>query len=134
MVDADQLTPEQAFCVNEVVQTQTKEGKTVRVKLVDKLAALDSLARYHNQFRRTRSTKGLWVSFEDGTVHGVGPTKREVPAHTSKLVEVVFEDADVPIQNGMATPETIRTGPTELPEPNSPKQSPTCTQTPKLYL
>jgi hypothetical protein len=33
-------------------------------------------------------------------VHGAGKAKREVLAHMSKPVEIVFEDADVPIQNG----------------------------------
>ena len=93
MVNADQLTPQQAYCVEEVIQTVTKDGeRSVRFKLQNKHAALDSLAKYHNLFRRTPASKGLFVSFEDGTIHS-GGTKatREVQEHTRRKVEVTFE-------------------------------------------
>jgi phage terminase small subunit len=91
---SDELTPEQAYCIESVKQVETQFSKTIELKLAKKQPALESLAQYHNLFRRTPASKGLWVTFEDGTVHG-GTTKakREVLALT-KSVEVTFEDAE----------------------------------------
>ncbi len=43
----------------------------------------------------------MFVSFEDGTVHGGGTRAQcEGLEHTRRQVEVTFEGADVPNQNG----------------------------------
>ena len=44
------LTPEQQAAVAEVSETKTKEGGTVKVKLHDKVAALDKIGRHLGMF------------------------------------------------------------------------------------
>jgi hypothetical protein len=66
-----------------------------KLHLAKKQPALDSLAQYHNLFRRTSASKGLVVVFEDGTIHGGGmKAKREGLDHTRRPVEVTFKDAE----------------------------------------
>lgn len=49
--DKTLLTPEQQAVVAEVSRSRTKTGETIRVKLHDKLAALDKLARHLGMYR-----------------------------------------------------------------------------------
>lgn len=49
--DSDELTPEQAAAISEVVQTDTNAGRTVRVKLASKEKALEQLGRYLRMFQ-----------------------------------------------------------------------------------
>jgi len=49
--DKSQLTPEQRRVVSEVSQTITEAGGTIRVKLHDKQAALDKLARHFGVYK-----------------------------------------------------------------------------------
>lgn len=49
--DKTMLTAEQQSLVAEVSRSRTKTGETVRVKLHDKLAALDKLARHLGMYR-----------------------------------------------------------------------------------
>lgn len=91
--DMSELTPEQRYCIESVEEKITQYGSTIKLQLAKKQPALDSLAQYHNLFRRTSAQKGLVVVFEDGTIHGGGmKAKREVLEHTRRKVEVTFED------------------------------------------
>ncbi len=47
------LSQDQQAAVAEIVQSQTRTGKTVRLKLYDKQAALDRLVRYLGLFKDT---------------------------------------------------------------------------------
>lgn len=95
----EQLTPQQRYCIESVEQVQNQFGCTIKLRLAKKQPALDTLALYHNLLKRPVASKGLYVSFEDGTVHGGGKAQREGLEHTRRKVEVTFEDADVPTQN-----------------------------------
>jgi len=100
--DMSELTPAQRYCIEGVEEKITQWGTTIKLRLAKKQPALDSLAQYHNLFRRTPASKGLWVTFEDGTVHG-GGTKakpREGLEFTRRKVEVTFGDAEPPAPNG----------------------------------
>ena len=92
--DTNELTPAQRYCIESVEQVETQFSKTIKLRLAKKQPALDSLAQYHSLFKRTPATKGLWVSFEDGTVHGGTKARREILEHTSRPVKVTFEDAE----------------------------------------
>ena len=48
--DKDDLTPERQAVVAEVSQTKTEKGGTIRVKLHDKLAALEKIGRHLGMF------------------------------------------------------------------------------------
>lgn len=95
--DMSELTPAQRYCVESVEEKITQWGTTIKLSLAKKQPALDSLAQYHNLFRRSLASKGLWVTFEDGTTHGGGATtakKREGLEYTSRKIEVTFSDAE----------------------------------------
>jgi len=92
--DFKTLTPEQRYCIEGVEQKVNQWGQTIKLTLAKKQPALESLAQYHNLFRRAEKSKGLVVVFEDGTVHGGVPVKREALTLTRQAVEIVFEDAE----------------------------------------
>ena len=48
--DQAELTPEQTAVVSEVSETTTKDGGTIRVKLHDKLTALEKIGRHLKMF------------------------------------------------------------------------------------
>ena len=90
--DMSELTPAQRFCVESIEQRTTQWGNTITFRLTKKQPALETLALYHNLLKRPMVSKGLFVSFEDGTVHGNGKVSRDVVEHTRRKVEVTFED------------------------------------------
>ncbi|HEU0069637.1 MAG TPA: terminase small subunit, partial [Nitrospiraceae bacterium] len=93
--DISELTPAQRYCIESVEEKITQWGTTIKLRLAKKQPALDSLAQYWNLFKRTTAAKGLWVTFEDGTMHGgTTKTKREGLEHMRRPVEVTFEDAE----------------------------------------
>lgn len=51
VIDSDTLTEAQRSVVSEVQETITEGGRSIRVKLSDKQAALDKLGRYLGMFR-----------------------------------------------------------------------------------
>jgi hypothetical protein len=99
--DFASLTPAQRFCIESVKHKTSQWGDTIELRLAKKQPALETLALYHNLLKRPMAAKGLFVSFEDGTVHGGTKAAREVLAHTRRPVEVTFEDADpAPVKKG----------------------------------
>lgn len=92
--DMSELTPAQRFCVESVEVKTSQWGNTIKLRLAKKQPALETLALYHNLLKRPVASKGLFVSFEDGTVHGGNKAQREVLEHTRRKVEVTFEDAE----------------------------------------
>ena len=91
--DMSELTPAQRYCIVSVEEKIMQWGTTIKLHLAKKQPALDSLAQYHNLFRRAEKSKGLVVVFEDGTVHRDGKTTRDLSMLTQS-VEVTFEDAE----------------------------------------
>ena len=61
---SDELTPEQAFCIESITQTETQHAKYLTVKLHSKVKALDYLAKHHNLFKQVMATKGLMVVYQ----------------------------------------------------------------------
>ncbi len=55
--DFKKLTPDQTAALADVRQVQTKDGPMIRVKLYDKLKALELLGRYLNLFAADESSK-----------------------------------------------------------------------------
>lgn|GEM_PF-3981158 len=50
-INSDKLTPDQTAAVAEVIQTETVNGRNLRIKLGDKISALNSLARHLGMFK-----------------------------------------------------------------------------------
>ena len=67
VVNSDQLTDDQKSIISEVSQTKTKDGGTIRVKMADKLTALEKLGKAVGMFRGKVEVTG-----KDG-----GPIKTE---------------------------------------------------------
>ncbi len=85
------LTPEQAYCIDSVEQHETQFCKSIKLRLAKKQPALDSLAQYHNLYRRVPGSKGLVVVFEEGqTAAAAQKAKGAKPA--PRTVEVTFEE------------------------------------------
>ena len=51
LIESDQLPEDAALCVAEVTETTTKHGGSIKFKLHDKRAALDSLAKHLGMFQ-----------------------------------------------------------------------------------
>lgn len=66
--ESDQLSPDDLSLVSEVAETRTETGGSLKVKLYDRLAALDKLAKHH----------GLYVQPEAGDDGADGPPQRFV--------------------------------------------------------
>lgn len=49
--DTDKLTPDQRAAIVEISETVNESGRTIRVKMADKLAALDKLAKVLGMYR-----------------------------------------------------------------------------------
>lgn len=89
--NSSELTTEQAYCIDSVEQHETQFSKTIKLRLAKKQPALDSLAQYHNLYRRTPGSKGLVVVFEEGqTAAAAQKSKSAKPA--PRTVEVTFEE------------------------------------------
>lgn len=58
VIDSDKLTDEQRAVVSEVQETITEGGRSIRVKLSDKQAALEKLGRYLGMFREKVELSG----------------------------------------------------------------------------
>ena len=66
--DSEELTRDQQHAVVEVSETTTRDGRTVRFKMHDKLDALRSLAKYFGMFREAELPPGarkLTIEFTD---------------------------------------------------------------------
>ena len=61
---SDELTPEQAYCIESITQTETQHAKYLTVKLHSKVKALDYLAKHHNLFKQVMASKGLMVVYQ----------------------------------------------------------------------
>lgn len=61
---SDELTPEQAQCIESVTQHETQHVKYLKLKLHPKVKALDALAKHHNLFKQVMATKGLMVVYQ----------------------------------------------------------------------
>ncbi len=56
-LDSDELAEEDAVCVQEVSETTTKEGGTIRIKLHSKNDALDKLFKFFGLYNADNSNK-----------------------------------------------------------------------------
>lgn len=61
---SDELTPEQAQCIESVTQHETQHVKYIKLKLHSKVKALDALAKHHNLFKQVMASKGLLVVYQ----------------------------------------------------------------------
>ena len=61
LINSDKLTPDQTAAVVEVIQTETVNGRNVRIKLGDKIGALNSLARHLGLFKDKTEHSGSLV-------------------------------------------------------------------------
>lgn len=61
---SDELTDEQAYCIESVQQHETQHTKYIKLKLHSKVKALDALAKYHNLFKQVLASKGLMVVYQ----------------------------------------------------------------------
>jgi phage terminase small subunit len=57
--DSEELSADATAAVVEVIETHTKEGRSVRFKLADKKGALDSLAKYFGLFVERHEVSGV---------------------------------------------------------------------------
>lgn len=89
---SSELTPEQAYCIDSVEQHETQFSKTIKLRLAKKQPALDSLAQYHNLYRRVPGSKGLVVVFEEGASAGQKAEKARGARPAPRTVEVTFEE------------------------------------------
>ncbi len=76
---SDELTREQRGIVSEVSQTVTEKGGTIRVKLHDKLSAIEKLARLHGIEPPVKT---------EITGKGGGPIRTESDAFMAELVRL----------------------------------------------
>ena len=58
IVDTNQLTEDQQAAISEISETTGEGGRTVRVKLHDKLAALDKLAKGLSLYKERHEVSG----------------------------------------------------------------------------
>ena len=61
---SDELTPEQAQCIESVTLHETMHVKYLKLKLHPKVKALDALAKHHNLFKQVMASKGLMVVYQ----------------------------------------------------------------------
>ena len=61
---SDELTPEQAYCIESVQQHETQHAMFIKLKLHSKVKALDALAKHHNLFKQVMASKGLLVVYQ----------------------------------------------------------------------
>lgn len=61
---SDELTPEQAYCIESITQHETQYVKYLKIKLHPKVKALDALAKHHNLFKQVMASKGLMVVYQ----------------------------------------------------------------------
>ncbi len=76
---SDELTPEQAQCIESVSLHETQHVKYLKLKLHPKVKALDALAKHHNLFKQVQATKGLMVVYQR-------PQNQAIPTE-AKVVE-----------------------------------------------
>ena len=75
---SDELTPEQAQCIESVTQHETQHVKYLKLKLHPKVKALDALAKHHNLFKQVMATKGLMVVYQRPKTQAVPQDARVV--------------------------------------------------------
>jgi phage terminase small subunit len=53
IIDSNSLSDDDSACVSEIIQTDTSSGRTIKIKLYDKKAALELLGRHLGMFSDT---------------------------------------------------------------------------------
>lgn len=86
--DGESLSEDDAAAVQEVSQTITKEGGTLKIKLHDKLGALNSLAKINGQFIERRET----------TI--IDPAASEKEAEARQFMHRMLSDYAKQVQSG----------------------------------
>jgi len=61
VIDSATLTPEQMAVVQEVSETVTKDGGTIKIKLADKLSALEKIGRHLGMFKDAEGNQNIEV-------------------------------------------------------------------------
>ena len=68
LIDSSELEEMDSACVQEVSETTTKDGGSVRIKLHSKIAALDQLCKHLGLYNADNTNKGnvfFTVHYED---------------------------------------------------------------------
>ncbi|MGA7328446.1 MAG: terminase small subunit [Rhodomicrobium sp.] len=86
--DSSTLSRTQRACISEVSQTVTKDGGTIRVKLHDKLIAIEKLARLHGLIVERRDVSGeISISLAERVAAG----RARIEARKLPIIEVTDE-------------------------------------------